>query len=271
MVRKHFISDNLKLSYLDNECYGKPVLLCLHGHFGCARYYAKLMDQLKDWHVYSIDQRGHGWSDHAETGHYERNDYIGDILTFIDTVLSNQPLFILGHSLGGINAYQTAARRNGLVKGLLIEDVGAVEKDDASFSSGIIDYAPTLKELGDSLKKFKIYDATYFLESAEETEKGWRFRFDKANLSESQKRLNGTWWDDFLASSCPALLLHGKKSRVVKQEHIEEMAAKRKNTEYVVFNKSSHTVNMDEPELFFETIKQFLDKHRSENDINPRL
>jgi len=177
------------------------------------------------------------------------------------TVLNDQAIFILGHSLGGINAYQVAARRTDLVNGLLIEDAGAIEKDDASFSSKIIDYAPTLKELGDSLKKFKIYDAAYFLESAEETEKGWHYRFDKANLAESQKRLNGNWWNDFLASSCPALLLHGKKSWVVKQAHIEEMAAKRKNTEYAVFNKSSHTVNLDEPALFFETVRQFLYKN----------
>lgn len=264
IIRNYFISDNLKLSYLDNERDGKPVLLCLHGHFGCARYYAQLMEQLEDWHVYSIDQRGHGWSDHAEAGHYERSDYIGDILTFIDTVLSSQAVFILGHSLGGINAYQVAARRNDLVRGLLIEDVGAIEKDYASFSPKIIDYAPTLKELGDSLKKFRIYDAKYFLESAEETERGWHYRFDKANLSESQKRLNGKWWNDFLASSCPALLMHGKKSWVVNQEHIEEMAMRRKNTEYVVFNKSSHTVNLDEPKLFFQTVKRFLDKHRNE-------
>lgn len=264
MIRKYFISDNLKLSYLDNECDGKPFLLCLHGHFGCARYYAQLMEQLKDWHVYSIDQRGHGWSDHAKTGHYERSDYVGDILTFIDTVLNNQAVFILGHSLGGINAYQLAAKRNDLVRGLLIEDIGAIENDDASFSSKIIDYAPTLKELGDSLKKFKIYDATYFLESAEETENGWHYRFDKENLSESQEQLNGNWWFDFLASSCPVLLLHGKKSWVVKQEHIEEMAVRRENTEYIVFNKSGHTVNLEEPKLFFETVQQFLDKHKSD-------
>ncbi len=251
MIRKCYISDNLKLSYLDNEGEGKPILLCLHGHFGCARYYAQLMERLEDWHVYSIDQRGHGWSDHAETGHYERSDYIGDVLTFMDTVLYNQPVFVAGHSLGGINAYQAAARRNDLVKGLIIEDVGAVEKDDASFSSKIVDFTPTLRELGDSLKIFGINDAGYFLESAEETEKGWQYRFDKANLSESQERLNGNWWDDYLASSCPALILHGKKSWVVGQEHIEEMAERRKNTEYAVFNQSGHTVNLDEPELFF--------------------
>ncbi len=264
MIRKFYHSGNLKLSYLDNEQAGKPVLLCLHGHFGCARYYAGLMERLADWHVYSLDQRGHGWSDHAEKGCYGRADYIGDVLTFIETVLDNMPVVLLGHSLGGINAYQIASKRNDLIKGLLIEDAGAVEKDDASFASEIADDAPTLQALGYSLRRFGIRAAGYFLESAVETGTGWQFRFDKANLGESQENINGGWWADFLNSACPALLLHGKKSWVVKQDHIEEMAQRRKNTEYMVFQKSGHAINLDEPELFLDTVSRFLDRLRAE-------
>lgn len=258
MIRKYYTSGNLKLSYLDNEQSNKPNLICLHGHFSCARYYADLMERLKDWHIYSIDQRGHGWSDHAETEHYTRDDYVNDVLTFMDQVLNNRPVAVLGHSLGGVNAYQVAARRNQSVRGLLIEDIGAVVNADLSFAANIVDYAPTLQGLGGSLKKFGMTDATYFLESAVETDKGWSFRFDKENLPESQNRLNGNWWEDFLGSSCPAILLHGKKSWAVDRKQIEEMALKRQNTEYAVFNKSSHPVNLDEPELFFNTVKQFL-------------
>ncbi|MGM1047257.1 MAG: alpha/beta fold hydrolase [Bacillota bacterium] len=260
MIRKYYTSQNLRLSYLDNEQEGKPILICLHGHFGNARYFAGLMEQLGDWHVYSIDQRGHGWSEHAETGHYEREDYIQDVLVFIQKVLNNEPVVILGHSLGGINAYQIASRCNDLVKGLIIEEAGAIEKDDASFAPRIVDYAPTLKELGDNLKQFKIHDSRYFLENAVETENGWCYRFDKSNLSESQKKLNGNWWDDFLNSSCPTILLHGKESWVVSQDHIEDMASKRKNTKFVVFSKSGHTVNLDEPQKYFDVVNQFLDE-----------
>jgi pimeloyl-ACP methyl ester carboxylesterase len=35
------------------------------------------------------------------------------------------PAFVLGHSQGGLNAYQLAARRPELVRALVIEDIGA--------------------------------------------------------------------------------------------------------------------------------------------------
>ncbi|MFB6363494.1 alpha/beta fold hydrolase [Paenibacillus elgii] len=258
MIRKYFTSKYLTLSYLDNEQEGKPVLICLHGLFGSARYFAGLMEQLTDWHVYSIDQRGHGWSGHASAGQYDREDFVEDIAAFFQQVLNNEPVMILGHSLGGFNAYQFASKYGHLVKGLIIEEAGAIEKDDASFAPHMIDHALTLKELGDSLIQFGIQSAGYFLESAVETEAGWRFRFDKNHLDEVQMKLNGNWWDDFLHSSCPALLIHGKLSWVVSQEHIEEMAAKRKNTKYVVFDQSSHAVLMDEPQKYIDTVKSFL-------------
>ncbi len=40
---------------------------------------------------------------------------------------------ILGNSLGGVNAYQFAARHPERVKALIIEDIGAVVTDDISF------------------------------------------------------------------------------------------------------------------------------------------
>lgn len=193
MKRKFFTSDALRLSYLDFEGDGRPILVCLHGHFGNANMFAPLAEALPDWHVYSLDQRGHGWSDHAESDGYRRADYIGDVLHFMDQILNGKPFVLLGHSLGGVNAYQVAAKRKDCVRGLIIEDIGAVVSDDLSFAASIVDSAPTLRALGESLKAFGISDARYFIESAYEDESGWHFRFDKQHLPVSQHELNGDW------------------------------------------------------------------------------
>ncbi|WP_204988005.1 alpha/beta fold hydrolase [Sporolactobacillus pectinivorans] len=244
---------------MDFEGRDKPILLCLHGHFGNAAAFAQLAEKLPDWHVYSLDQRGHGWSQHAEDGYgYRREDYIQDVLNFMDKVLQNKPVVILGHSLGGVNAYQAAARRKNPVHGLIIEDIGAVVNDDLSFARSIVDSTPTLSALGESLKKFGINDYRYFIESAYENESGWHFRFDKENLPVSQSHLNGDWWTDFLATDCPAFLLHGKHSHVVSDEQIIEMAKKRKNTTYQFFEKSNHTIHDCEPRAFNEAVSNFL-------------
>lgn len=40
---------------------------------------------------------------------------------------------VLGHSLGGVNTTQLAARHPGLVRALVIEDIGTEIDDDLSF------------------------------------------------------------------------------------------------------------------------------------------
>ncbi|MFB5682344.1 alpha/beta fold hydrolase [Paenibacillus terreus] len=44
--------------------------------------------------------------------------------------MGGNPVVILGHSLGGVNAYQFAAKYPAFVRALIIEDIGAEIKDD---------------------------------------------------------------------------------------------------------------------------------------------
>ena len=260
MKRLYFNNEDLRLSFVDFEGDEKPILLCLHGHFGNARTFSKVAEALKDWHVYALDQRGHGWSDHADSSHYKREDYIQDIEQFVSQVIDNKPMVILGHSLGGVNAYQFAAKHKDNVSALIIEDIGTEVNDDLSFAQSFIDTASTLEALSENLKNFGINDSRYFLESAFETDTGWHFRFDKNNLPISQESLNGIWWDDFLTTDCPTILLHGRHSNVVSMEQIEWMVDKRINTTYHVFENSGHAIHYDEPEQFIKIVSNFLKK-----------
>lgn len=258
MERSYFYNDDLRLSYIDYGGAGKPILLLLHGHFGNARTFSKVAEFFKDWHVYALDQRGHGWSNHAKSNRYRREDYIRDIEQFSSQVIGDQPMVILGHSLGGVNAYQFASRNRDKVRALIIVDIGAEVNDDLSFATMLVDTASTLEALSENIRSFGIEDPRYFLESAYEDERGWHFRFDKNNLPISQDSLNGNWWDDFLATDCPMTLLHGSHSHVVGMDHIISMADKRPNTSYHVFENSGHGVYYDEPEKFIEIVRCFL-------------
>ena len=258
MIRKYFLCGQLRLSYLDNEQNGKPVIICLHGLFGNARYYANLLE-LKEYHVYSLDQRGHGFSSHAGSGEYTISHFLNDFYSFMDEVVKSRSVIVVGHSLGGIIAYYGAASRPEITK-VILEDIGAVEQDDCSFASNIVNRAMSLKALGNSLKAFHIKDSSYFVESAFEDENGWGFRFDREHIPEAQRNLNGDHWKAFLASSCPMLLVHGRKSWVVSDEHILEMEQKRPNTRAVFIEKASHGVNHDRPNEFFPHIMNFINE-----------
>ena len=121
-VRHEFRHDGLRLSYLDGGR-GDRVLIALHAHIMEAATFVPLAAVLApEWRVLALDQRGHGYSDHAPT--YTRDDYIGDLEAFIDH-LGVSDSVLLGNSLGGVNAYQFAARHPERVRGLVIEDLGA--------------------------------------------------------------------------------------------------------------------------------------------------
>ncbi|NEP06060.1 MAG: alpha/beta hydrolase [Okeania sp. SIO4D6] len=63
---------------------------------------------------------------------YSREAYINDALKVIH-LLKLQPVILIGHSLGGVNAYQLTARFPQLVQGMIIVDIGAITQNDLSF------------------------------------------------------------------------------------------------------------------------------------------
>lgn len=100
---------------------GQP-LLALHGHFGHGGVWAPLAEALPGWRVVAPDQRGHGRA--APADDYSREAYVADAAQLIEA-LDLAPAVVLGHSLGGVNAYQLAARRPELVRAVIVEDIPA--------------------------------------------------------------------------------------------------------------------------------------------------
>ena len=269
MIRKYFTSQGLTLSYLDNEQVGRPILVCVHGHGGSATYFSKLMASLTDWHVYSLDRRGHGWSDHAGAGQYSPDNFVQELFTFIQHI-GEQPVVLLGHSIGGIYTYFFAAKYPHLVRGMIIEDIGVdLSIGGAKLQTApITDSAGTLQQLKENLVELGFTNPGYIptdfmLENAVERENGWQLRLDKNHLDEVGAKLAGIYWDEFLQSTCPTLLLHGRHSILVNLEHIQEMAARRPHTEYYVYEQSGHCILRDEPQLYIERVKSFLEERIS--------
>jgi esterase len=251
MNRRSFMRDGLTLSFLDGGD-GNP-LVALHAHWMEAETFAPLAKVLPPrWRLIALDQRGHGFSDHASS--YSRVDYLQDITGLLDH-LGLRSVVLLGNSLGGANAYQFAARFPDRVSAMIIEDIGAVINDDISFAlpwAGMYETRAALEErIGERL-------VSVLTPSIRETASGWTLAFDPKDTVKSQKALNGDHWDDWLASSCPALLIGGRDSRVTHAPQLEEMASRRPNTKLVTL-AGGHAVHFDNPEGFAKTVGEFLD------------
>lgn len=257
-ARKYFKSGELTLSYLDFGGNSPRILLMLHGHMGDAGTFAPFAAKMTGWRIIGLDQRGHGWSEHPPDKDYSREAYLQDIAAFIREELGGQPVTLLGHSLGGVNAYQFAARYPELVHAVIVEDIGVKLGGDLSFIEQLPDRSSTLQELRESLKRAGVRAIDYFTESAFEDENGWGFRFDIKGMSLSQQQINGDWWDDWLSSTCPVLLLHGTKSFALTLSQAELMVSRRPNTRLVVFEGIGHGIHTEDLDGFYKAVKEFL-------------
>ena len=134
MKRYSFSSKDLELSYVDTgEINSKRgVIIALHAHGMEASTFATFTEKMKsEWRIIALDQRGHGFSEHAAT--YRREDYINDILNLFKHLRLDKAV-LLGNSLGGINAYQFAARYPDKVQAFIIEDAEVNINADMSFT-----------------------------------------------------------------------------------------------------------------------------------------
>jgi esterase len=251
--RHNFQHDGLNLSYLDTGGVDEA-LIALHSHWMEGQTFASLAAALApEWRVVALDQRGHGYSGHAAT--YKREDYLGD-LDVLFTHLGLSRAVFLGNSLGGLNAYQFAARHPDYVRALIVEDIGAVIGDDTSFA---LSWSGVFKTCQDLEERIGPRFFPYLRDSVRSVAGGWRLAFDPQDMVQSQTYLNGDHWADWLASTCPALLIRGENSRVTTQEHVEEMVERRPDTRLRVLS-GGHVVHFDNPKGFNAAVLEFLEQ-----------
>ncbi|MET0282975.1 MAG: alpha/beta hydrolase [Polyangiales bacterium] len=252
MQRHSFESEGLTLSYLDAGG-DAPVLLALHAHWMEAQTYAPLAQALApDWRVVALDQRGHGDSEHTQAHarvHYER-----DVLALMAR-LEVQSAVLLGNSFGATVAYWLASTQPSRVRGMIIEDMGVVYHGDGE--PWVLEWQGTFKTRADLEARIGARYVPYLRDSFRERGHGWRLAFDPREHMKSSLACNGDHWHDWLASTCPALVLKGADSKLTTEEELRAMASKRPNTRYESL-PGGHVPHMDCPVDFTRAVQAFL-------------
>jgi pimeloyl-ACP methyl ester carboxylesterase len=122
---RSFISQRLKLHYLDWGNEGAPLLLLLHGGRDHSHSWDWTARELRSrWHVIAPDLRGHGDSSWSPDGDYSITAFVYDLAQLVHQ-FEAENVTIVAHSLGGIVALRYAGLYPGLVRRLaVIESVG---------------------------------------------------------------------------------------------------------------------------------------------------
>ncbi len=122
---RYYYSQRLKLHYAVWGDDGKPPLILIHGGRDHCRNWDRVALALNDrYTIYAPDLRGHGDSGWALGTMYSLPEFVLDVATLV-AELGEDPLTIVGHSLGGAIALQYAGTfPNRVRKVVAVEGLG---------------------------------------------------------------------------------------------------------------------------------------------------
>ena len=111
-----------KIHYLDWGGSGPQVHL-LHANGFCAGTYSPFVKHLIDYlHVIASDVRGHGGSDHRKIERIRNYDLFAEDLKNLIEHCMSPPIIGMGHSMGAVTTYITAAKYPRLFSGIILID-----------------------------------------------------------------------------------------------------------------------------------------------------
>ncbi|TDD86837.1 alpha/beta hydrolase [Actinomadura darangshiensis] len=245
-----------RLSYLDFGGPGRP-LLALHGHLYEGQTWEQLAQALAPrWRVIAPDQRGHGDSDRAAS--YTRDDYVADAIALLDHLGIEQAV-TLGHSGGGITAYQIAARHPERVTAIVNVEGPVCDLDDGpsalSFVLSMPYTAPGRQALLDAIGPLAPMLGDKLRPTADG---GWRLPFHPQDTITSEQGTHGDHWADWTATECPALFVHARDSQVITPEQAHQIVTRRAGTRRAELD-GDHFVHTTDPQGFATAVNAFLD------------
>jgi pimeloyl-ACP methyl ester carboxylesterase len=279
-----FISQRLKLRYVDWGNPDAPPLILLHGGRDHSRSWDWTAQALRDkWHVIAPDLRGHGDSDWSPDGDYGTLANLYDLAQLIHQ-LKLAPVTIVAHSYGGNIALRYAGTYPENVRKLVaIEGLGPspkmlAERQAKPVGKRLRDWIEVKRaSAGRTPKKYATLDDAYN-----------RMKEENHHLSDEQARhltIHGvsqnedgtyTWkFDPYMrifppfdmaqadidqiwqSIACPTLLMYGADSWASNPEK-DGRAVHFSQARIITFQDAAHWLHHDQFDQFVSELKTFL-------------
>ena len=236
------------------DAVGRPPVVLIHGAGGDHLYWPSQVRRLQDERVFAVDLPGHGNS--AGVGSHSIEDYGAQIIEFV-RALKLSRVILVGHSMGGAVALQSAIKYPRRVLGLGIIGSGAR-----------LPVNPTL-----------LYNASKPETAAETvhlvTELSFAAEIDSRLKDVAAQRLAQTrssvLYGDFLACdafnasaeqlariSIPTLLVFGAADRMTPVTDGEALRAQIRGARLEVVPKAGHMVMLEQPHRIAQLLGEFV-------------
>ena len=243
---------------------GSRVVFC-HGLFGQGRNWTQAAKALSAEHrVLLLDMPNHGRSPWTETF-----DYL-ELAELVAAELGDEPVALVGHSMGGKIAMCLALRHPELVERLAVVDVAPVAYPSGREFVGYIETMQGLdlavlgsrSEAEDALREAVPNPVvrSFLLQNLRRSDDGWRWQLNLDLLGDSMPGLTG-WPAEALGEATydgPVLWVGGADSDYIADEHAEEMDRRFPRNRRVLVKGAGHWVHSEQPEVFLEVLRRFL-------------
>ncbi len=254
----------LRLHALDWGGEDRPPLLLLHGFTGHAHAWDTLSIALQPhFHVYALDQRGHG--DSAPADDYTPPAQVEDVAGVADQ-LGLASLTLVGLSMGGRNAMLFAAKQPARVTRLVVVDIGP----EISARATAAPPGPPEPDTWDSIEQaarhlyrgnpypgihYYRWVASQSLRQREDGALVWKWH---PSVKTRPRQAAIDWWALLRDIKAPTLVLRGAESHVLDGDVAERMARALPDGRLVEIPRAVHTLHEDNPEAVLAALRDFL-------------
>lgn len=279
-----YVSQRLRLHYVDWGNPGAPPLLLLHGGRDHCRNWDWLAQELREkWHVIAPDLRGHGDSSHSPDGRYTMDSFIYDLAQLIHQQRL-APLNIVAHSLGGNIAlrytglFPENVRRLVAIEGLGFSPVMIAERMKMPKHEQMREWIAEQRAL--SSRQPRRYDSiedalqrmmqenphltpdrarhltVHGMSQNEDGSYGWKFdNYTRVHppVDLSQADIEALWH----RITCPTLLVYGAQSWAPNPA-VDGRVEHFQNARVSLYDNAGHWVHHDRHDDFLKEVEAFL-------------
>ena len=269
---KYITINKVRIRYFDWGSEGLPPMVCLHGHTGQAHIWDEFAEVMRgSYHVYALDQRGHGESGYAADG-YARDRFVEDLAAFVDA-LGLDRFTLAGLSMGGWHSMLYTADHPDRVERIVMVDIGPepseAAKAGASGRPATPMQFPSLDNAFDWMRLSNPWASDERLmqdarDKMKQTDDGsWTWKADPVLFNTplpdmSDPGLISRYWNALETIPCPILEVRGADSPLVSDDILDRMKAAAKDLTSVDIPDAGHVVTVDKPAEFIEATRGFL-------------
>jgi pimeloyl-ACP methyl ester carboxylesterase len=244
-----------------------PPMVLVHGLQDCAHCWDFLAYAMRDtFHVFAIDMRGHGDTEHAGAKGYAFESYVSDLSAFIEE-LDLRGIVLIGHSAGGRYAFSYASRHPERVSRLVVVDIDpdAVNPGSRAMIVGHIEGRENFDSLDEVIAIKRSLQPHASDESLEHQAAHLTRKTADGRLALKRDRRvvleyeRPDLWEEWRKVKSPTLLLRGRESELLRHDLAVKMREALPHARLVELDGGGHWFHLEQPGPFESAIRWFLE------------